>query len=167
MRTKVKAAITSLKSRARDFRQKQPPSQPDLTANVVIGCFHILRTCPTHDLQAWLARKPNRAGLKDASTVGRTKQGIQAVRELIALTISDLEARTWLKEIEVGPLPVKESRKASEKQREALQAGRRKRNTENTLIQKDNQYSVSLDSSPKTCQKPGENGPQFASFAIL
>ena len=167
MRVKTKNAITSLKTAARQFQKQQPPTKPDSTVNTVVGCFYILATSPGFNLRAWIDRKPGRKGLTTASTVGRTKQGIQAVRELLALTISELEARTWCKEVEVGPLPVKEPRKASTKQREALKAGRQKRNAENALIQNSDQYTVALDSVPKTPVFPRENEPQFASFAIL
>ena len=73
--------------------------------------------------------KPYRKALKHAAVA--SKQGIRAIRELITLAISELEAsQAFRKQVDVGPLPVKEPRPVSEAQRQALQAGREQRHAD-------------------------------------
>lgn len=99
----------------------------DRMADTVAGCFDLLEQCPTLNLEAWLKRRPHRAALDEPNTAAHTAEGRKAIRELIALTISDLEASTVFRpEVECGVLPMRAPRPASEAQREALQQGREK-----------------------------------------
>ena len=81
-------------------------------ANAVMGCLRIIAASPTTDLRGWLGRKPRREKLRAPADVWRTDAGRRAMRELVVLTVSELEAsRAFRPMAEVGPLPVGGPRK--------------------------------------------------------
>lgn len=109
-------------------RQLRDPYYHERMEDLVVGCFDLLEYSPTLDVVAWLRRRPRRHALAEPSTVARTSAGRMAIQELVALTISDLEASAGFRpHVESGVLPMKAPRRATECQRQALDLGRHKR----------------------------------------
>jgi hypothetical protein len=132
MLAKASLVVQSLKQlsaqlEAATERTLRDPGLQERMADTVVGCFDLLEQCPTLNMAAWLKRRPRRAALDEPSTAARTAEGRKAILELIALTISDLEASAVFRpEVECGVLPMRAPRLATAAQREALQQGREK-----------------------------------------
>jgi len=105
-------------------RQLRDPYFHERMEDLVVGCFDLLEYSPTLDVAAWVKRRPRRLALKDPSTGARTSAGRIAIKELVALTISDLEASAGFRpHMESGVLPMKAPRKISAAHQQALTAG--------------------------------------------
>lgn len=105
-------------------RQLRDPYFHERMEDLVVGCFDLLEYSPTLDVAAWLTRRTRRQVLAEASTAARTSAGRMAIQELVALTISDLEASAGFRpHVESGALPMKAPRKISAAHQQALNAG--------------------------------------------
>jgi len=105
-------------------RQLRDPYFHERMEDLVVGCFDLLEYSPTLNMAAWLNRRPRRQALAKPSTAARTSAGRMAIQELVALTISDLEASACFRtHVESGMLPMKAPRKISAAHQQALTAG--------------------------------------------
>ena len=95
--------------------------------NTMVGCFEILAICgvPT---TAWIdRRKGRRRALKNVRERYSKPDGNRALRQLLRLTITALEAAVWIKSLPVGALPTpKEPKPMTEAQRAQRRAASRK-----------------------------------------
>lgn len=109
---------------AKDLGGKQGLSAEDgwRMQNVMVGAILLINQCG-RSVQGWLDREPGRRGALKRVQKG-SRRGGKALRDLLGLAISELEAAVWLDEVDVGPLPIgKEPKKLSEAQKRAMQQG--------------------------------------------
>jgi hypothetical protein len=108
-------------------RQLRDPYFHERMEDLVVGCFDLLEYSPTFDMAAWLKRRPRRLALAEPSTAARTSAGRMAIQELVALTISDLEASAGFRpHVESGVLSMKAPRRISAAHHQALTDGHRR-----------------------------------------
>jgi hypothetical protein len=131
MRVKTTTVIQALKSHAGwvDRLPKKPRTEnvdrDFKAANIIEGCLAIMAASAHCDIRRWMADRPRRKRLKRSREVVWTREGRKAVRELLALTISELESsRSFRKDVDVGPLPIAEPRKTPDSKLAALARGR-------------------------------------------
>ena len=78
----------------------------DQAVNIMVGCFYVLRQAGQRDMAGWLDRKPERRRvLSDIRESYLSKQGNKVLRDLVSLTISAVEACTWVDNWLPGALP--------------------------------------------------------------
>ncbi len=129
MKCPVNYVVSSLMGFQRWFAkmpkwQKLDASSTIRVADTVTGCLDVLDYAPTTNKDAWIARRPERALLFEPRVAMRSENGRKAIRNLVDLVISELEAaRPFRPVVEVGVLPVKEPRKLTVAHLEALRAG--------------------------------------------
>jgi hypothetical protein len=94
--------------------------------NIMVGCVQILNYVGV-TIWGWLDRKKGRrAALGQVQKTYRTRRGNSVLLGLIDLAISELMARTWLKDLLPGALPLeKEPKQLSDAQKVALDRGRK------------------------------------------
>ena len=131
MRVKTPAVIQMLKSHARwieGLPAKQQIANVDRNcrvSNVVEGSLCIMAASAHCDIRQWIAHRPRRKQLKRPMQAVWTREGRKAIQELLTLTISELEAsRGFRRDVDVGPLPISESKTLSPAHLEALHKGR-------------------------------------------
>lgn len=111
-------------------RQLRDPYFHERMGDLIVGCLDLLEYSPTLDVAAWLKRRPRRQALAEPSTAARTSAGLTAIQELVALTISDLEASAGFRpHVESGVLPMKAPRRISAAHQQALATGHRRYRT--------------------------------------
>ena len=103
---------------------KRAPGDSDRAINLLVGCLQTMAQCGRPSLGDWLDRKrERRRTLKDIRNRFRSDAGNRVLRQLVELTVSQVEACSWRKGYWVGALPTGgEPRRASAKQREANRA---------------------------------------------
>lgn len=116
MRIKTKRAIQILKTQER-WLPEQPPyrsvTRDRRVSNIVQGCLSIMAASISCDIRAWMARRPRRRKLLKPRDAAWTKDGRKAIRELLTLTISELEASArFRKQVDVGLLPLPEPKRS-------------------------------------------------------
>ena len=78
----------------------------DQSVNIMVGCFGVLRQAGQRDMAGWLDRKPERRRvLSDVRESYLSKRGNKVLRDLVTLTISAVEACTWVDNWLPGALP--------------------------------------------------------------
>ena len=126
MMVRTPHAIESLKKLARWVEKLDDVKEADehQAVNAVVGCLRIMAQSPTTHIREWFRRQRGRKKLKTPMVAVRSPEGRRAISELIALTITELEAsQSFRREVEVGPLPVEEPRRLSEATHRCLGAG--------------------------------------------
>ena len=126
----------------------------DQSVNIMVGCFGVLRQAGQRDMAGWLDRKPERRRvLSDVRESYLSKRGNKVLRDLVTLTISAVEACTWVDNWLPGamPVPLASGRKPTKSQLAALtQGGRNQRETLKKLrLLRDRYHSTSLPSAAK------------------
>ena len=131
MRVKTTTVIQALKSHAHWIErlpEKQRAENIDRdykVSNIVQGCLCIMASSAYCDIRQWIAHRPRRKQLKRPIQAIWTHDGRKAIRELLELTISELEAsRSFRPNVDVGPLPITEPRKKTKSELTALARGR-------------------------------------------
>jgi hypothetical protein len=153
MFVKTEAAITTLERASRWLKRLTRVQEDDEheAVNLVTGCFWILRQSPTTDVRAWLARRPHRKALQQPARAIATERGRRAIRELILLTRSEVQAcQAFRPHVDVGPLPMAEPAQCSPERYRQLAAARRRR----AEIQQERQAAVArrLAATESRCQ---------------
>ena len=102
----------------------------DQSVNIMVGCFGVLRQAGQRDMAGWLDRKPERRRvLSDVRESYLSKRGNKVLRDLVSLTISVVEACTWVDNWLPGalPVPVATRKKLTKHQLAVLKKGRERR----------------------------------------
>ena len=80
---------------------------PDQAVNIMVGCFLALQQSGFHCATQWIDRVPDRRKvLKNIQKSHATRRGNKALRDLLALTISAVEAYTWVDSWNTYALPL-------------------------------------------------------------
>lgn len=117
--------------------QKLNASSTIRIADTVTGCLDLLDYAPTTNKDAWIARRPERSLLFEPLAAPRTVSGRKAIRDLVALMISELEAaRPFMPVMEVGVLPVKLGRQITTNELQALARGRETQRLQRKRLQR-------------------------------
>ncbi len=112
----------------RQLQSRRPRTVDGWTAeNIMVGCIQFTNCCG-HSLREWIDRKAGRrAALERIQSSYQTRRGNRVLIALVDLTVSELEACTWMDEFPVGALPIKaEPKRLSLAQRVALARGRQR-----------------------------------------
>ena len=99
----------------------------DKAVNIMVGCFLVLQQAEFHGITQWIDRVPDRRkALKNIQKSYTTRRGNKASRDLVALTISTVEACVWVKSWAPYALPLLAGpeRKLSEEHKAKLHRGR-------------------------------------------
>ena len=102
----------------------------DQAVNIMVGCFGVLQQAGQHDMAGWLDRKPDRRRvLKNIQKSHLSKRGNKVLRDLVSLTISAVEACTWIDNWLPGalPVPTASGRSMKDGQQAKMQQGRKRR----------------------------------------
>ncbi len=97
----------------------------DHVINIMVGCFYILQQA----VADWLDRKPERRRvLGDVRESYLTQRGSKVLRDLMALTISTVEACVWVKDWNPSTLPTPVVARTISREQQAKMQGGRKQN---------------------------------------
>ena len=102
----------------------------DQAVNIMVGCFGVLRQAGQRDITGWIDRKPERRRvLKNIQKLYLSKLGNKVLRDLVSLTISAVEACTWIDNWLPGalPVPIASGRPMKDGQQAKMQQGRKRR----------------------------------------